>query len=86
MDEDRKRVLAMSPCRYSAVLRLQSTSVRLRQKAAIVFLSQHNSRAVARAAPDTGALGYVVKSAATDDLVPAIKAAAKGKIFVSRVE
>jgi len=41
-------------------------------KAAIVFLSQHNSRAVARAAPDTGALGYVVKSAATDDLVRAI--------------
>jgi DNA-binding NarL/FixJ family response regulator len=55
-------------------------------KAAIAFLSQHNSRAVARAAPDTGALGYVVKSAATDDLVPATKAAAKGKIFVSRVE
>ena len=48
-------------------------------KAAIVFLSQHNSRAVVRAVLDTGALGYVVKSAATDDLVPAIKAAAQGQ-------
>jgi DNA-binding NarL/FixJ family response regulator len=55
-------------------------------KAAIVFLSQHNSRAIARTALDTGALGYVVKSAAMDDLVAAVKAAAEGKIFVSKVE
>jgi DNA-binding NarL/FixJ family response regulator len=49
----------------------------------IVFLSQNNDRDVVRAALSTGALGYVHKTNARSELVPAVDAVLRGKQFVS---
>ena len=52
-------------------------------KSAIVFLTVHRQRAFVCAALNSGAEGFVVKSHASRDLIPAIRAAADGKRFVS---
>jgi DNA-binding NarL/FixJ family response regulator len=49
----------------------------------IVFLSQNNDLDFVRAALDTGALGYVCKTDAQNELLPAVDAALWGKQFVS---
>jgi DNA-binding NarL/FixJ family response regulator len=49
----------------------------------IVFLSQNNDFDVARAALSTGALGYVCKTDALNELLPAMDAVLRGKQFVS---
>jgi len=49
----------------------------------IVFLSQNHDLDVVRAALSTGALGYVNKTDARRDLLPAVDAALQGKEFVS---
>jgi DNA-binding NarL/FixJ family response regulator len=49
----------------------------------IVFLSQNNDRDVVRAALSTGALGYLHKTEARSQLVPAVDAVLRGKQFVS---
>src|SRR5205823_12059226 len=54
-------------------------------KARIVFLSQHNYKAVVDAALATGAHGYVTKSTAGFDLIHAIRAILDGEKFVSRL-
>lgn len=63
-------------------------AVRIRWSAAktrIVFLSQHNSRAMVDTALATGGHGYVTKSHAGTDLVTAIRAALNGDTFVSKL-
>jgi DNA-binding NarL/FixJ family response regulator len=63
-------------------------AVRIRRvapKAQIVFLSQYDSEAVARAALATGALAYVTKSSAATDLIPAVQSVSDGKEFVSKL-
>jgi DNA-binding NarL/FixJ family response regulator len=59
---------------------------RVASKARIVFLSQHKLEGVAQTALASGGHAYVVKSAASTDLVPAIKAAFKGEQFVSQLD
>jgi len=49
----------------------------------IVFLSQNNDLDVVRAALGAGGLGYVYKTDARSDLLPAIQAVLLGKQFVS---
>jgi len=49
----------------------------------IVFLSQNNDLDIVRAALDTGAQGYVRKTDAKSELVPAVDAVLRGKQFVS---
>lgn len=49
----------------------------------IIFVSQHNSALLAKDAFRTGASGYVVKSDAGRDLLPAIEAVREGRTFVS---
>jgi DNA-binding NarL/FixJ family response regulator len=49
----------------------------------IVFLSQNNDRDIVRAALSTGALGYVHKTDAQSELVPAVDAVLWGKQFTS---
>jgi len=49
----------------------------------IVFLSQNSDLDVVRAALDTGALGFVSKIDAGDQLLPAVDAVLRGKQFVS---
>jgi DNA-binding NarL/FixJ family response regulator len=49
----------------------------------ILFLTEQRSPDVARAALATGAYGYVLKSDAGDELLPAIEAIIDGKRFVS---
>ena len=49
----------------------------------IVFLSQNNDLDIVRAALSTGALGYVQKTDARRELLPAVDAALMGKQFVS---
>jgi CheY-like chemotaxis protein len=48
----------------------------------ILFLTENRSPEIAAAAIATGAYGYVVKSDASSDLLPAIGAIAEGKTFV----
>jgi DNA-binding NarL/FixJ family response regulator len=59
---------------------------RVATKARIVFLSQHKLPAIAEAALASGGHAYVVKSAASADLIPAIQAVMRGKRFVSKLE
>ena len=49
----------------------------------IIFLSQNNDLDVVQAALDTGALGYVRKTDARRELLPAMDAVLRGKQFVS---
>jgi len=59
---------------------------RVAPKARIVFLSQHKLPRIADAALASGGHAYVVKSAASKDLIAAIQAVTQGKTFVSRLE
>jgi DNA-binding NarL/FixJ family response regulator len=52
-------------------------------KARIVFLTQENSAEIVQAALSLGALGYVHKPCAGNDLLQAIEAALQGRQFVS---
>jgi DNA-binding NarL/FixJ family response regulator len=52
--------------------------------ARIVFVTVHAEAMFLNAGLDAGALGYVLKDAAGEDLVAAIRAALAGKRFVSR--
>lgn len=49
----------------------------------VVMLTMHHNVAYARQALDAGALGYVLKHSATNELILAVKAAAAGKTFVT---
>jgi DNA-binding NarL/FixJ family response regulator len=49
----------------------------------VVFLTMHQHVAYARQALDAGALGYVLKHSAADELIMAVRAAAEGKSFVT---
>jgi DNA-binding NarL/FixJ family response regulator len=49
----------------------------------ILFISENRSADIAEAALSTGASGYVVKSDAASELLPAVKAVLEGKRFVS---
>jgi len=49
----------------------------------VVFLTMHCNVAYARQAMDAGALGYVTKQSAADELILAVRAAGAGKNFVS---
>jgi two-component system invasion response regulator UvrY len=53
-------------------------------EARIIFVSQHDAPAIVREALGIGALGYVVKSDAGQDLLAAIRTTGDGKAFVSR--
>jgi two-component system response regulator NreC len=50
----------------------------------IVVLTAHREPALAREALSAGALGYVLKDAANDELVEAVRAAAVGESFLDR--
>jgi len=59
---------------------------RIRQcapKSKILFVSENRSPDVAQEALDNGAGGYVVKSDAAGELLPAVKAVLEGKRFIS---
>jgi two-component system, NarL family, invasion response regulator UvrY len=64
-----------------AVVRIRWTA----SKSRIVFLSQHNSKALVDAALATGAHGYVTKSNAGIDLIRAIRAVLEGEKFGSQL-
>lgn len=49
----------------------------------VIFLTMHTEAAYARRALEAGAAGYVLKHAATQELLQALRAAAQGGIFVS---
>jgi DNA-binding NarL/FixJ family response regulator len=50
----------------------------------LLFITMHNSPAYLEAALEAGATGYVVKSAASDELLDAVNAVLNGRIYVSR--
>jgi DNA-binding NarL/FixJ family response regulator len=61
-------------------------ALRIRQlspNSKIIFLSQNNDLDIVRAALGTGALGYVRKTDAGSELLPAVDAVLRGKQFVS---
>ena len=49
----------------------------------ILFLSQNNDPDIVQAALDTGALGYIHKTSAREELLPAVEAVLQGNQFVS---
>jgi DNA-binding NarL/FixJ family response regulator len=49
----------------------------------VIFLTMHRDVVYARRALEAGAVGFVVKHAALDELVLAVRAAAQGRIFVT---
>lgn len=49
----------------------------------VVFLTVHDDLDFVRASLDAGGSGYVVKSRVATDLIPAIRRAAEGQIFIS---
>jgi DNA-binding NarL/FixJ family response regulator len=49
----------------------------------VVFLTMQQHVAYARQAMDAGALGYVLKHSASEELIMAVRAAAEGKTFVT---
>jgi DNA-binding NarL/FixJ family response regulator len=62
-------------------------ALRIRQlspSSKIIFLSQNNDRDVVQAALNAGAKGYVYKTDAQSELLPAVDAVLRGKRFVSR--
>ncbi len=56
---------------------------RVSPKSKIIFLTEDCSQDIAEKALQTGALGYVVKSDAARELLPAVEAALRGTEFVS---
>ena len=52
--------------------------------ARVVFVTVHADAMLVEAGLEAGALGYVLKDAAGDDLVAAIRAALTGRQYVSR--
>jgi DNA-binding NarL/FixJ family response regulator len=53
--------------------------------AKIIFLTQESSDDVVQEALGLGAQGYVVKTRAGSDLLPAVEAVLEGKVYVSRL-
>ena len=51
---------------------------------AIVICSVEREPAIVEAALEAGVLGYVFKTSVAKDLIPAIRAAARGRSFVSQ--
>ena len=51
--------------------------------AANVFLTEQHRRPYVRAAMESGAIGYVLKSSANEDLLPALHAAMNGQQYIS---
>lgn len=49
----------------------------------VVFLTMHHNVSYARQAMGNGALGYVLKHSAAEELILAVRAAANGRTFVS---
>src|SRR5262245_51424070 len=49
----------------------------------VVFITMHQEPVLARRALDAGALGFVMKYAAADELIPALRAALAGETYVS---
>lgn len=62
-----------------AVNRMKASGVNVK----VVFLTVHEDPDFLQAALDAGALGYVVKSRVATDLLPAIRAALAGRLFIS---
>lgn len=53
------------------------------QAVRVVFLTMHHNVAYARQAMNMGAMGYVLKHSAAEELILAVRAAANGRTFVS---
>ena len=64
---------------FEALARLRKSHPNIK----VVFLTMHQNAAYARRALDAGASGFVVKHSAPEELVLAIHAALKGKIFIT---
>jgi DNA-binding NarL/FixJ family response regulator len=74
---------------YTSVLRGIEAARRLRERCTgvrVVFLSSHQSPVLIREALASGALGYVFKASAIEDLGPAIWAALDERSFVSSLK
>ena len=50
----------------------------------VVFVSVHDERCVVNSGLEAGGLGYVLKLAAGEDLIPAVRAALLGQIHISK--
>jgi DNA-binding NarL/FixJ family response regulator len=53
------------------------------RKVRVVFLTMHRDIAYARRALDAGAVGFVLKHSASDELVLAVRSAAQGRTYIT---
>ena len=58
--------------------------LRKNPEARVVFVTVHGDPVLVERGLSTGALGYVLKAAAGEDLIPAVRAALRGERHVSR--
>ena len=49
----------------------------------VIFLTMHRDLAYARRAIEAGAVGYVLKNSASEELVHAVRAAAQGRTYIT---
>lgn len=61
-----------------------SAILRVTPKSKILIISAHNNGAITRAAFRAGAHGYLLKTDAGKELIPAIESVLRGDLFVSR--
>lgn len=52
-------------------------------RAKLLFVSMHSNAMYVREAMSTGAMGYVLKTSAAEELLPAIRAVLRGKVYLS---
>ena len=72
-----------STCRVAEPRRRSRRCARSSPDTAIVVLTMQDDPAFAREALRAGALGYVLKEAADDELVEAVRAAARGETYLN---
>jgi DNA-binding NarL/FixJ family response regulator len=64
---------------FEVVRRLKASGAR----ASVVIMSGYNDHELAKAAITAGAMAFVTKSRLVDDLLPAMRGAVQGSVFVS---
>ena len=64
----------------NAASQLQAAKLETR----VIFLTVHKDKDFVAAAISAGALGYVTKSDLTTDLIPAIRSALEGQLYISQ--